>query len=86
EYHGHGTRAGGYVVRRGDWKLVYCMDAPHQLFNLEDDPDELNNLAEKEKRVFTALERELRSVCDPEAEDARATAFIDRQLAAMAGA
>ena len=33
------------MVRSTDWKLVHFIDEPHgQLFNLRDDPDEINNL------------------------------------------
>ncbi len=34
------------MVRRGDWKLMYFHGMPPLLFNLKDDPNELNNLAE----------------------------------------
>lgn len=32
------------MLRKGDWKLVYDMDGNGQLYNLEKDPSELNNL------------------------------------------
>jgi choline-sulfatase len=32
------------MVREGDWKLIYYHGMPSQLFNLKDDPDELNDL------------------------------------------
>ena len=34
EYHGHGTRSGAYLMRKGDWKLIYYAEADNQLFNL----------------------------------------------------
>lgn len=34
------------MVREGDWKLNYYHGYPVQLFNLADDPDELNDLAD----------------------------------------
>ncbi len=83
EYHGHGTRASGYLLRKGDWKLLYYPEAPHQLFNLAEDPEELNNLAEKHPEKRRELEKDLRAVCDPEAENQRTEAFIQRQLAAI---
>ncbi|MDQ3653524.1 MAG: sulfatase-like hydrolase/transferase, partial [Chloroflexota bacterium] len=43
EYHGHGTRSGSFMIRKGPWKLMHHLAAPHQLFNLECDPHELNN-------------------------------------------
>ncbi|SEA03698.1 Arylsulfatase A [Porphyromonadaceae bacterium KH3R12] len=32
------------MLRKGDWKLVYDMDGNGQLYNLKDDPSELDNL------------------------------------------
>lgn len=85
EYHGHGTRSGAYMIRRGDWKLIYVMEGPHQLFNLAHDPEELENLVDRRPEVLSALEAELRAICDPEEENRRAHAFQDRQLARLRG-
>ena len=82
EYHGHGTRASSYLIRKGDWKLIWCAAAPHLLFNLAEDPDELHDLATVRPEKLAELEAELRRICDPELEQARAEAFIQRQLAA----
>lgn len=84
EYHGHGVRGSGYVVRQGEWKLIHCTRAPHQLFNLAEDPEELDNLAEKHPKKLRQLQSILTDICDPEAEHQRAEAFIRRQLAAIA--
>jgi arylsulfatase A-like enzyme len=44
----------------GDWKLIYWADRKvYQLFNLRDDPKELQNLTRKEKERFAALKVEL---------------------------
>lgn len=80
EYHGHGVRAGAYMLRMGDWKLIYCVEAPHLLFNLGEDPEELTNLAEAQPGMLGKLEAALREICDPEAENQRAEAVIARQL------
>ncbi len=45
EYLAEGTVAPMYMLRRGPWKYIHCPTDPDQLFNLVDDPDELNNLA-----------------------------------------
>ena len=84
EYHGHGTRAGGFMVRRGKWKLLYYSQAPNQLFDLETDPDELDNLYEIEPKTAKSLEDSLRSICDPEREEQRAREFIARQAEEVA--
>lgn len=81
EYHAHGTRSGAFMIRQGDWKLLYYMRAPHQLFNLREDPDELVNLWEREPEVAARLEKELRKICDPEEVNALAHDWEARQLA-----
>ena len=35
------------MIREGDWKLIYYHGMPSQLFNLADDPDELNDLIDE---------------------------------------
>lgn len=83
EYHGHGTRASSYLIRKGDWKLHYCIAASHQLFNLADDPDELHNLASTHPEKLSELEGELRSICNPIKENQRAEDYIQIQLAEL---
>ena len=81
EYHGHGTRSGAFMIRQGDWKLLYNMQAPHQLFNLKEDPEELRDVWQAEREVASQLEKELRKVCDPEEVNALAHEWEARQLA-----
>ena len=45
EYLAEGAVAPLYMVRRGDWKFIHSPVDPDQLFNLQDDPLELENLA-----------------------------------------
>lgn len=45
EYMGEGTQAPVVMIRRGPWKFVYSPLDPPVLFNLREDPLELNNLA-----------------------------------------
>jgi len=84
EYHGHGMRASAFMVRRGRWKLIHYAEAPNQLFDLDADPHELDNLYEAQPSVAAEMEAELRAICSPEAENARADDFIVKQLAAVA--
>lgn len=76
EYHAAGSRAGMFLLRRGNEKLVYHVGAPAQLFELVADPDETNDIATTPsgRERAAALERELRAICDPEAVDRRAKA------------
>lgn len=84
EYHGHGTRSGAFMIRRGRWKLIHYMAAPHQLFDLTNDPEELHNLAEEMPQQVEELEAELRRICSPEIENEKAHVFERRQLALLA--
>lgn len=86
EYHGHGARGSSYLVRQGDWKYLWYAGAPEQLFNLREDPEELQNQAESMPAQREALLALLRAHCDPEAEHRRAEAFIQSQLKALAAA
>jgi choline-sulfatase len=83
EFQGGGTRASGFLLRQGRWKLLYNCEAPHQLFDLETTAGETVNLAGRHPDIVKRLEKELRGVCDPEAENRRAEAFIARQLRAL---
>ena len=47
EYLAEGAIAPLYMLRRGPWKFIHSPVDPDQLFNLVDDPNELNNLASK---------------------------------------
>lgn len=86
EYHGHGTRSGTFLIRKGRWKLLYHAAAPNQMFDLASDPEELVNRYDTEPEIAADLEAELRRRCDPEAEFARAHAFERRQLDLLAAA
>lgn len=84
EYHGHGTTTSGYMIRKGNWKVLYHVNMPHQLFNLKADPEELANLATQEPAILKELINHLKTICDPEAENDRCEAFIQRQMMACA--
>ncbi len=83
EFQGGGTHASAFLLRQGRWKLLYNCGAPHQLFDLEADPDELVNLALKHRDIVSRLEKELRRICSPERENQRAEEYAKRQLVAM---
>ena len=73
EYHAVGSKAGSFMLRDGDMKLIYHVGMPAQLFDLATDPDELHDLGPDHPEV-ARLEAMLRNICDPEGVDARAKA------------
>ena len=80
EYHGHGTRAGSFMVRRGDWKLIHNIEADDQLFDLGNDPEELENRVATDSGKAAELGAALAGICDPEAEDREAVASWEKQV------
>lgn len=73
EYHDGGSTTGTFMVRWDRWKYVHYVGHDPQLFDLQADPDELQNLATTRPNhpdTIAALaggERRLRAICDPEA-------------------
>ena len=88
EYHGMGSRTAAFLVRKGPWKLVHYVAYAPQLFNLEDDPEELNDLAADPamQPVIDELRAELEKIVDPAATDAQAKAQQQKLLAENGGA
>ena len=81
EYHGHGTRASSFMIRKGPWKFLYNCEAPNQLFNIDEDPQELNNRISQNQSIARDLETELRNICDPDKENVRTDEYLASQLA-----
>lgn len=87
EYHGSGCRNSSFMIRKGKWKYIHFVNAPKALFNMEEDPQEIHNLASEKSEILQEMEMELRKICNPEKEDEKAAAFIRMQneLAAQMG-
>lgn len=87
EYHGMGTTTGTFMIREGKWKYVHYVAYPPQLFDLDRDPEELNDLGTDPAyaEIRAACEKALRAVCDPDAVDARAKRRQAEQLAKNGG-
>ena len=73
EFHTYGPDA-FYMLRTLRHKYVHYIGAPPQLFDLDTDPEELNDLGSANSAADTraSLEARLRSMVDPEAADRRA--------------
>jgi choline-sulfatase len=87
EHHGQGTRASAVMARQGPWKLIWNAAAPHQLFHLDSDPQELHDLAKVNPGKVRELTQQIqRHFCDPEKEQDRAEAFIQQQISVLEAA
>lgn len=84
EYHATGALSACYMIRRGRYKYIAYVGFAPELYDLEEDPEELRNLALNP--AFNGLLREfdaqLRRIVDPEKVDGAAKAdqqaLIDR--------
>ncbi len=79
EYHDGGSITGTYMIRTGRWKYIYHVGYRPQLFNLETDPDEMNDLGAHPTytAIFKSCEAKLRDIVDPEL--ANESAFGDQR-------
>ena len=69
EYLAEGAIAPMLMLRRGPWKYMYSLSDAPQLFNLEQDPFELNNLAGKASHQDIAREFAARAAAHWNVED-----------------
>ncbi|MEM7069918.1 MAG: sulfatase-like hydrolase/transferase [Pseudomonadota bacterium] len=88
QYHDGGSPTGFYMIRRGDWKYVYyTKENPCQLFNMTEDPHELNDLGDSE--THTAIRAEMHEllcrVVEPESVNEVAFADQEKAIAANGG-
>ena len=76
QYHAVGAPTGAFMLRQGMWKYVHFVGMPPELFDLENDPEEMHDLGQElaQSDRIAAFERALRNMLDPEAVDASAKA------------
>lgn len=76
EYHAIGSVSGGFMLRKGRWKLNWYVGFTPELFDLVADPEELCDLADNADHADTLrmMEAALRARIDPEATNAQAFA------------
>ena len=86
EFHTYGPDA-FYMLRTARYKYVHYVGAPPQLFDLETDPEELNDLGASNQMadIRAVLEARLRALLDPEAVDRRAKADQAAMIARHGG-
>ncbi len=85
EYHAGGMVSAGYMLKRGALKYCHYVGQRPQLFDVEDDPQELHDLAGETAyaQALVEMEAALRQMVDPEAVDALAKADQARRRAAV---
>ena len=76
EYHAAGAVSGAFMLRKGRWKLIHYVGFADELFDLDNDPEELHNLAPQAElaSIRQDLHAELSRICDPELTNAQAFA------------
>lgn len=89
EYHDGGSPTGIFMIRQGMWKYVYYAGGhPSQLFNLNNDPNELIDLGKHPDHAQTraAMHSYLTSITDPEAINNQAFSDQAAMLESFGGA
>ncbi|WP_337031382.1 sulfatase-like hydrolase/transferase [Paenibacillus illinoisensis] len=82
EYHAAGSITGFFMVREEQYKFIYYVNYPPQLFNLAQDSAESNDLAGEPQYadVIRRMNQKLREIVDPEKTDAEARRDQQRRL------
>lgn len=68
EFHANGSYSSNFMLRNGKYKYIYSVGDPEVLFDLEEDPEEMHNLAEEMDRaeVLKKFREKLYEIVDPE--------------------
>ena len=67
EYHASSSVSGAYMIRKSNWKYIYYEGFEPELFDLENDPEEINDLSKDPKylNILVELEKDLQNICNP---------------------
>ncbi len=62
------------MIKKGDWKYIHYVGLPDQLFNVANDPDEIENRADDPTcaDILSDLRTDLHNIVTPEEIDQRA--------------
>jgi hypothetical protein len=63
------------MLRQGDFKYNVYVGYKPQLFNVKEDPFEINNLVDKRPDIVLEIDKKLRSIVDYEEVDAKVKAY-----------
>jgi choline-sulfatase len=87
EYHAAGSITGSFMIRHGRWKFIHHVGFRPELYDLEDDPGEMTDMAERPDLapVLAECEARLHALCDPAAVNAEAFADQRRRIAEHGG-
>lgn len=87
EYHAAGSTSGGFMLRKGDWKLILYAGHPPMLFNVKNDPRETKDWAGRleTQRIQADLDAELRRIVNPETANALAFSDQTRRIEELGG-
>ncbi|MFV0492332.1 MAG: sulfatase/phosphatase domain-containing protein, partial [Pseudorhodobacter sp.] len=87
EYHAAGAVSGAFMLRQGRWKYIHYVGFDPELFDLENDPEEADNLAADpdHAEILAHMATLLRKICDPAEVDAQAFADQDALIASFGG-
>ena len=67
EYHAASSVSGAFMIRKDQWKYIHYEGFDPELFDLESDPEEENNLSNNPKfsDILNQLKTELFKICNP---------------------
>lgn len=87
EYHAAGSITAMYMVRMGRWKYIHHVGFEPELYDLVNDPGEINDLSgnPEHRETLLRMEGQLRSMIDPEAVNANAFADQASKIQAQGG-
>ncbi len=71
QYHANDQQTGSFMLRQGQWKYVAYPGYQPQLFNVDDDPDEIRNLSREAGNLVEDMDATLRAIIDYPAVDAQ---------------